>query len=73
MHWHSSAPIFLSAYLLGAGLASLHALLTKPDPRSVLSWIAVCGLIPFGGIALYALFGINRVRRPQLTWGAASA
>ena len=73
MHWHSSGPIFLSAYLLGAGLASLHALLTKPDPRSVLSWIAVCGLIPFGGVALYALFGINRVRRPQLPWGAASA
>lgn len=73
MHWHSSGPIFLSAYLLGAGLASLHALLTKPDPRSVLSWIAVCGLIPFGGVALYALFGINRVRRPQLPWEAASA
>jgi cardiolipin synthase len=73
MHWHSSGPIFLSAYLLGAGIASLHALLTKPDPRSALSWIAVCGLIPYAGVALYALFGINRVRRPQLTWGAARA
>jgi len=73
MHLHSSGPIFLSAYLLGAGLASLHALLTKPDPRSALSWIAVCGLIPYGGVALYALFGINRVRRPQPAWRAASA
>jgi cardiolipin synthase len=73
MHLHSSGPIFLSAYLLGAGIASLHALLTKPDPRSALSWIAVCFLIPYGGAALYALFGINRVRRPQLTWGAARA
>ena len=72
MHLHSSGPIFLSVYLLGAGIASLHALLTKPDPRSALSWIAVCGLIPYGGVALYALFGVNRVRRPQLTWGAAS-
>jgi transposase len=26
----------------------LHALLTKPDPRSALSWIAVCSLIPYG-------------------------
>jgi len=73
MHWHNFGPIFLSAYLLGAGLASLHALLTRPDPRSALSWIAVCGLIPYAGVALYALFGINRIRRPQLTWGAANA
>jgi cardiolipin synthase len=71
MHLPSSGPIFLSAYLFSAGIASLHALLTKPDPRSVLSWIAVCAFIPYGGVALYALFGINRVRRPQLTWEAA--
>ena len=72
MHLHSSGPIFLSAYILGAGVASLHALLTKTDPRSALSWIAVCSLIPYGGVVLYALFGINRVRRPQLVWGATT-
>src|SRR5215471_5806585 len=72
MHSLTFGPMFLSVYLLSAGIASLHALLTKPDPRSALSWIAVCGLIPYGGVALYALFGVNRVRRPQLTWGAAS-
>ena len=55
---------------VGAGVASLHALLTKAEPRSALSWIAVCSLVPYGGVELYALFGINRVRRPQLAWGA---
>jgi len=65
MHSYSFGPILLSAYVLSAGIASLHALLTKSDPRSALSWIAVCGLVPYGGVVLYALFGINRVRRPQ--------
>lgn len=73
MHLHSFGPIFLLAYILGAVLASLHALLTKPDPRSALSWIAVCSLIPYGGVVLYALFGINRVRRPQLERASTAA
>jgi cardiolipin synthase A/B len=68
MHWHNSGPVFLGVYALGAGIASLHALLTKADPRSALSWIAVCSAIPYGGVVLYVLFGINRVRRPQLAW-----
>ena len=73
MHLHSFGPIFLSVYIVGAGIASLHALLTKADPRSALSWIAVCSLIPYAGVALYALFGINRVRRPQLAWRTTTA
>src|SRR5579863_9318961 len=44
-----------------ASIAAIHALLTKPDPRSALSWIAVCWLIPIAGPLLYWLFGINRV------------
>src|SRR5262250_798205 len=73
MHSLTFGPILLSVYVLSAGIASLHALLTKSDPRSALSWIAVCGLIPFGGVAFYALFGINRVRRPQMTRWATNA
>ena len=42
--------------------ASLHGLLTKPDPRSAFGWIAMCWLFPLGGAILYGLFGINRVR-----------
>ncbi len=45
-----------------AAFASLHALLTKPDPRSAFGWIALCWLFPLGGAILYGLFGINRVR-----------
>jgi cardiolipin synthase A/B len=42
--------------------ASVHAVLTKPDPRSAFGWIAMCWLFPLGGPILYGLFGINRVR-----------
>ena len=53
-------------YLSSAAAAALHALLTKSDPRSAVSWIAVCWLFPLGGSVLYWLFGINRVRtRPR--------
>ncbi len=54
---------------VGAALAaSLHALLTKPDPRSAVGWIAWCWLLPLGGAVLYWLFGINRVvTHAQLT------
>jgi len=55
--------ILLLAYIATAAASALHALLTKPDPRSALSWMAVCGFFPFGGALLYWLFGINRVRR----------
>jgi cardiolipin synthase len=65
MHLYSSGPILLTIYLLSAGIASLHALLTRPDPRSALSWIAICSLVPYGGVVLYVLLGINRVHRPQ--------
>ncbi|HJS92279.1 MAG TPA: phospholipase D-like domain-containing protein [Steroidobacteraceae bacterium] len=45
-----------------AAFGSTHALLTKPDPRSALGWIATCWLLPFAGTILYLLFGVNRVR-----------
>jgi cardiolipin synthase len=66
LHPPHSLPAFLVglAYVAIAVAATLHALLTKPDPRSALSWMSVAWLIPFGGAVLYWLFGINRVRRP---------
>lgn len=51
----------MAVYLGSALTVALHALLTKPDPRSVISWIALCWLFPLGGAVLYWLFGINRV------------
>ena len=59
--------LFIAGYVASALAASLHALLTKSDPRSAVSWIALCCLFPLGGSILYWLFGINRVAtRAQL-------
>lgn len=49
-------------YIACAAGAAVHALLTKPDPRSALGWIGVCWFFPLAGAVLYWLFGINRVR-----------
>jgi cardiolipin synthase len=54
--------LFVLVYFGSAAAAGLHALLTKPDPRSAVSWITLCWLFPLGGPVLYWLFGINRVR-----------
>ncbi len=64
---HTAYELFDTWFLLvlsfGCALfASVHALLTKPDPRSAFGWIVMCWLFPLGGPILYGLFGINRVR-----------
>jgi cardiolipin synthase len=55
-------PLTVALYVLCAAFGAVHALLTKPDPRSALGWIATCCLFPFAGTILYLLFGVNRVR-----------
>ena len=62
-HHSLSGWMFLLGYGLTAGAAALHALLTKPDPRSALSWMAVCCSLPYAGALLYWLLGVNRVHR----------
>ena len=77
---HSLATLLVGlAHVAIAVAATMHALLTKPDPRSALSWMALAWLIPFVGPLLYWLFGINRVRRrrtdpagPELVRGSES-
>jgi cardiolipin synthase A/B len=54
--------LIVALYVLCAVFAAVHALLTKPDPRSALGWIVTCWLLPFAGTILYLLFGVNRVR-----------
>src|SRR5690348_12470193 len=76
MGWHSPHLITTLLLLLNytvAGIAAFHALLTKPDPRSALSWMGVCWLIPVAGPLLYGLFGINRVlkHRSFALWPSA--
>jgi len=55
-------PLVVALYVLCSIFAAVHALLTKPDPRSALGWIVTCWLLPFAGAILYLLFGVNRVR-----------
>lgn len=66
----SAAPLIATAATLIGLAAAVHALFNKRDPRSALSWCAVCLMAPFIGALLYGLFGINRVvkrvRRLQL-------
>jgi cardiolipin synthase len=59
--------------LLSAVWASAHAVLHKRDTRAAVLWIAFICFLPLLGPILYALLGINRVRRKaQSLRGAAS-
>src|SRR4051794_771734 len=44
-------------------IVTMHVVMTKRDPRSAVSWIAIVWLVPLFGALLYFLFGINRIRR----------
>jgi cardiolipin synthase A/B len=46
-----------------AASVTVHALTHKRDPGSAVAWIGLAWLSPVVGSALYALLGINRVRR----------
>ena len=56
--------LFVSAvHLVLALTVSAHIVLTKPDVRAAIGWVGLVWLAPVVGSALYALFGINRIRR----------
>jgi len=44
-------------------VASVHAISTKREVRAAIGWMGLIWLLPFGGAALYALLGVNRIRR----------
>src|SRR4051812_49183963 len=57
-------PLVLSLLAVGIALVtSVHAILRKRDPRAAVSWTGLIWLVPFGGAALYLLFGVNRTAR----------
>jgi len=61
-HWAIS--LFVSAvHVVLALTVSAHIVLTKPDVRAAIGWVGLVWLAPVVGSALYALFGINRIRR----------
>ena len=55
--------LLLAAHaLLALGVTS-HIVLTKADVRAAIGWAGLVWLTPVLGAVLYALFGINRIRR----------
>ncbi len=50
-------------HLVLAPVASMHALIYKRDSRAAFGWIALCVLLPIAGPVIYALLGVNRIRR----------
>lgn len=44
-------------------VVSAHVVLTKDDVRGALGWVGLIWLTPLVGSILYAVFGINRIRR----------
>jgi cardiolipin synthase len=44
-------------------VASAHVVVTKRDVRAAIAWIGVIWLVPFFGPILYAILGLNRIRR----------
>lgn len=57
------AALVLLLHLAMAGAVTVHVLLRKRDVAAAISWIGLAWLSPVLGSLLYALLGINRVRR----------
>ncbi len=52
----------LLSVIMGTG-AAVHATMTKQEVRSALGWVGVIVLSPIIGAVIYAIAGINRIRR----------
>jgi cardiolipin synthase len=61
-------PILATALWIAMALAaSVHAILTKREVRAAIGWAGLAWLSPYVGAILYALFGINRIKRRAQT------
>lgn len=63
MAWGQWQWWLLEALSLAGLAAAWHALLHKRDPRAAFAWMMVTLALPFLGVLLYLLFGINRAQR----------
>ena len=61
--WFEYLLSFFSIYVVVAVVAATHALLYVRDSRAAFGWLGLIVVFPIAGALLYALFGINRVRR----------
>ena len=59
--------IVLGLSLIIGAIAAIHATMTKEEVRSALGWVGVIMLSPFIGALVYAIAGVNRMRRSSLT------
>lgn len=55
----------LISFLLGA-TAAIHAAMTKDEVRAAIGWVGVIMLSPILGAGIYAVAGINRMRRANV-------
>ena len=53
----------MAAHIAIAGSVTVHALLYKRNVGAAVSWIGIAWLSPFLGGLLYAIMGVNRVKR----------
>lgn len=63
LFWSVWPPVMTGLVVLISLLATGHVVLHKRDARAAFAWVGVIWLAPIVGALLYALFGINRIRR----------
>ncbi|TPN81834.1 cardiolipin synthase [Mesorhizobium sp. CU2] len=63
-HW-SLLILILSMAMAAVGI--VHAIMTKEDVRAATGWVGVMLLSPFLGAIIYAIAGINRIRRATIS------
>ncbi|MCZ8544510.1 phosphatidylserine/phosphatidylglycerophosphate/cardiolipin synthase family protein [Mesorhizobium qingshengii] len=63
-HW----PRFLAIIsVVMATVGIIHAVMTKEDVRAATGWVGVMVLSPILGVLIYAVAGINRIRRASIS------
>jgi cardiolipin synthase len=63
-NWLDRGGAWLAAAVLAVSLmASGHVILRKRDARAAIGWVGLIWLVPGLGAVIYAVFGVNRIRR----------
>ena len=63
--------LFVISLLLGA-VSAVHAAMTKQDVRAAIGWVGVILFSPIIGPFLYAVAGINRIRKERVSQARSS-
>jgi cardiolipin synthase len=65
--------ILATASVIIAAVAAAHAAMTKDEVRAATGWVGVIILSPFVGALVYAIAGINRIRRVSIATERSAA